>query len=48
MSEYIHLIGSEDVRSSGHQIASAASDMNHAVSNMDNVFLDTKDLWMIG
>lgn len=38
MSEYIHLIGAEDVRSAGHQMACAASDMNRAASNFESVF----------
>ncbi len=38
MSEYIHLIGAEDVRSAGHQIASTASDINRAASNFESVF----------
>ena len=38
MSEYIHLIGAEDVRSAGHNMASAASDMNRAASNFESVF----------
>lgn len=38
MSEYIHLIGAEDVRSAGHQIASAAADMNRAANNFESVF----------
>jgi hypothetical protein len=36
MSEYIHLIGSEDVRAAGHRIVSAASDMNRAVGSLEN------------
>ena len=38
MSEYIHLIGAEDVKSAGHQMASAASDMSRAVGNFESVF----------
>ena len=38
MSEHIHLIGAEDVRSAGHQMASAASDMNCAAGNFESVF----------
>jgi hypothetical protein len=29
-------------------MASAAADMNRAVSNLEDVFSGTKDLWMIG
>lgn len=38
MSEYIHLIGADDVRAAGHQMASAANDMNRAVGNFESVF----------
>lgn len=38
MGEYIHLIGAEDVRSAGHQMASAADGMNRAASNFESVF----------
>ena len=35
MSEYIHLVGAEDVRSAGSRIASAAADMNRAAGHID-------------
>jgi hypothetical protein len=38
MSEYIHLIGADDVRSAGHQMACAASEMSQAASSFDSVF----------
>ena len=38
MSEYIHLIDAEDVRAAGHQMASAADDMNRAAGNFESLF----------
>ena len=34
MSEYIHLVGSEEVMRAGHQMERAAHAMNHAVSQI--------------
>ena len=36
MSEYIHLIGAEDVRTAGCTMQSAANDMNRAASNVED------------
>ena len=35
MSDFIHLIGAEDVRSAGHRMAEAAQKMSEAASTMD-------------
>ena len=37
MSEYHHLIGSDDVRAGGYAMERAAAEMNRAVGNMDEV-----------
>jgi hypothetical protein len=34
MTEYIHLIGADDVRSAGHTISSAAQDMKRAAGEI--------------
>ena len=38
MSEHITLLGADDVRSGGHAIERAASDMNRAAGNFESVF----------
>lgn len=35
MSEYVHLVGAEDVANAGRNISSAAADMNRAASYID-------------
>ena len=37
MSEYIHLIGAEDVSRAGHNMQSAAERMSSVVSSLDDV-----------
>ncbi len=37
MSDYITLLGSDDVRSGGHAIERAAADMNRAAGNFESV-----------
>lgn len=37
MSEYIHLMGAEDVQCAGSAMRSAAEEMNRAVSNLEEV-----------
>lgn len=37
MSNYIHLIGAEDVSRAGYKMAEAADTMARAVSNLDDV-----------
>lgn len=50
MSEYVHLVGAEDVANAGRNISSAAADMNRAASYIDETlqrherFLDD---WLI-
>lgn len=36
MAEYIHLIGAEEVSRAGHNMSSAASEMNRAASSIDD------------
>jgi len=35
MSEYIHLIGADDVKSAGYTMRAAAQDMNRAADNIN-------------
>lgn len=35
MAEYVTLLGAEDVRRAGHQMASAAEDINRALLSLD-------------
>jgi hypothetical protein len=35
MEKYVHLIGAEEVRSAGHAMANAASEMQRAASSID-------------
>ena len=42
MSEYIHLIGAEDVQRAGNTISQAASDMQRAASSFDSSIHDLK------
>ena len=36
MSNYVHLIGTEQVSSAGHRISDAASDMSRAAASLDD------------
>ena len=45
MSDYVTLIGSEDVRSAGRQIAGAAESMRQAVGSLDDTLYRHRQ-WM--
>lgn len=45
MSNYVTLVGSDGVRSAGHRIASAASEMLRAGGNIDDA-LERHRRWM--
>ena len=50
MSEYITLLGAEDVRSAGASMRSAASDMNRASANINEALLQHQrflDEWLL-
>lgn len=36
MAEFIHLIGADDVRSAGHKMQAAATDMSNAAANLEH------------
>ena len=45
MSEYVHLVGAEDVRHAGSQMASAATEMQRAASAIE-LALERQRLFM--
>lgn len=50
MADYIYLQGADDVRSAGHQISRAASEMQQAASNIDNSLMNHQrfmDDWLM-
>ena len=50
MSEYIHLVGAEQVQSAANRMASAAEDMKRAASQMDESLMRQQrflDDWLL-
>jgi len=50
MTDFIHLIGAEDVSNAGRNISSAASDMQRAAGSIDETFRNFQNFleeWLI-